>query len=338
DQTERPAPPVPLVITRAIIDGRELPYAALPTAERPIHIQHGQNLRLGFALLDYRRASTTRYAYRLEGFDRDWNPLASGTLPAAIYTNLPHGAFQLKLRATTLELHPRTVESTIDVVVDPRWYETWPARAAGLLLLLGLVLALVHARTAYLHRQAIQLQRQIDAHTTDLRAANSRLDKLANTDELTGAFNRRRFMQYAEELCHADDQQAHSIAILDLDHFKRINDHYGHLAGDATLRETVASVRRQCRAQDLLGRFGGEEFVLCLPATVAAQAMATCERIRDAVQAAPILFEGQKIAVTTSVGIAERRPGETLKNWLARADAALYQAKRGGRNRCELAD
>ena len=339
-RTTRPAAPLPaasLAVTRIFIDGEETLFRQLVGADGVIHMRHGKSLRIGFALLDY-RPETTTYAYRMEGFDDIWTPIAKGSLPGATYTNLPHGKYVLKLRAQTHGMYPHTVEASVPIEITPRWYETIPAQIAALLLLLMVVIALIQLRTAYLRRQALDLKRRVDVRTAELRAANARLDRLAHTDELTGAANRRRFMELAEEICARQDASGACIALFDLDHFKRINDHHGHLAGDATLRSVVAVMRRHCREQDLLGRFGGEEFVLCLPGTSLDQGLAACERIRAAVAATPVQHEGQDIVVTTSIGLAVLRTGESLKGWLARADSALYQAKRAGRNRCVVAD
>lgn len=156
------------------------------------------------------------------------------------------------------------------------------------------------------------------------------LNHRANRDPLTGALNRRAFALLAEkQMAHADRTgRAASVLMMDLDHFKRINDVRGHAAGDAVLRRFVEVAGGILRAEDVLCRFGGEEFVALLPDTAAPQAFAAAERLRLRFAA-----EGE----TTSIGIAEARRGEPLEALLRRADEALYEAKRRGRNRCEAA-
>ena len=165
--------------------------------------------------------------------------------------------------------------------------------------------------------------------------------RLASQDALTGAANRRALMQALErELGRATRQHTPlALLMLDLDHFKHVNDRYGHLAGDQVLRHVVAVVRQRLRAQDVLGRYGGEEFLLLLPGTDQHGAQELGQQLCQAVQAAPCDWSGQRIAVTVSVGIAGVAAGQQT-DWetlLSAADSALYRAKENGRNRVELA-
>ncbi|WP_243041146.1 ligand-binding sensor domain-containing diguanylate cyclase [Dyella sedimenti] len=331
-------PDAPLAITYATLNGQPLPFARLPRAGETLRLgPHSRSLRLDFALLDYQAPAETSYSYRMMGFDEEWTEVPHGSLPSVIYTNLPHGDYALQLRAQTHGMEPRAIMATIGIAVEPRWYETLTALVAGGLLLLAALAGVTQLRTLYLRRQARQLQQQIDAHTRDLLSANQRLDELASTDELTGLCNRRRFLQLAEEVRgQAADGNA-CVALLDLDHFKQINDTYGHLAGDAVIRTAGRIVREQCREGDLAGRYGGEELVACLPGTTLAQGMEVAERIRRALAASPVVHEGQSIAMTASIGVAAWRAGESLSQWLSRADRALYEAKHGGRNRSAAA-
>ena len=330
--------PAPLVITDALVNNEQIPFARLPTDGSSLTLHsRSRNLRVDFALLDYQAPLETSYSYRLEGIDDDWTRIHRGAAPSAAYTNLPHGDYQLQLRAKTHGMYPHTVETRIGVVVRPRWYETLLSRLLTVLLLIGLVALLVHLRTLYLKRQAVQLQRQIDERTRDLLAANQRLDELAGTDGLTGVYNRRRFL----ELVSGEHELASNcpicIALFDLDHFKRINDTHGHLAGDAVIRCAIEVIRQHCRQADFVGRYGGEEFVLCLPDTMLLQALDIAERIRGELAMAVVAHEGRSIEVTVSIGVAALQPGESIEQWLSRADKALYEAKHEGRNRCVIA-
>ncbi|MGP1666786.1 MAG: GGDEF domain-containing protein, partial [Rhodanobacter sp.] len=257
--------------------------------------------------------------------------------PSAIYTSLPHGDYQLHLRAMTRGLEPHTTQAHFVVKVAPRWYETFISRIVAGLLLVMFVLILVHLRTLYLRRQAGHLQQQVNERTRDLLAANRRLDELANIDGLTGIYNRRRFLELARAVREQASEHAVCMALFDLDRFKQINDSHGHQAGDAVIRGAVGLIRQHCRERDLVGRYGGEEFVLCLPDTDLAQAAEITERIRAALAAATINHDGRAIPVTASIGIAERSHGESFEHWLSRADKALYVAKNAGRNRCVTA-
>ena len=320
------------------MNGNEVPFGELPRDGQSIQLDsRSRNLRLDFALLDYQTPLETSYSYRMEGIDDDWTKIPRGSLPSAIYTNLPHGDYQLHLRAATHGMQPHTVETRVSITVKPRWYETTISRLIAILLLIALVVVLVHLRTLYLRRQATQLQRQIDEHTRDLLAANQRLDELASTDGLTGVYNRRRFLELAKGVREQAQGRSVCIALFDLDRFKQINDTHGHLAGDAVIRGAIEVIKQHCRQDDLVGRYGGEEFVLCLPDTSLEHAQEITERICAALASTTVAHDGRSILVTVSIGIAALHPGESIEQWLSRADKALYEAKHNGRNRCATA-
>ena len=133
-----------------------------------------------------------------------------------------------------------------------------------------------------------------------------------------------------------------ALLMVDIDHFKRVNDHYGHLAGDHVLRHIVGVLRQRLRASDVLGRYGGEEFMVLLPGTDLHGAAQLAEQLRQAVQAAPCEWQGQRIAFTVSIGVAASAdtpadPSPTSEALLQAADQALYRAKDDGRNRVALA-
>jgi diguanylate cyclase (GGDEF)-like protein len=154
----------------------------------------------------------------------------------------------------------------------------------------------------------------------------------AITDPLTGAFNRRH-MEYC--LAHAVERRTRaaepaSLLLVDIDHFKRINDTHGHVAGDAVLKALVALVLARARKVDVLFRTGGDEFALLLTGATYAHAVAVADDLRSLV--ADAIFP-ERIRLSISVGISELRSGRHVDSWIEEADAALYRAKRGGRNR-----
>ncbi|MGY2340964.1 GGDEF domain-containing protein [Pseudomonas sp. SDO5532_S415] len=157
-------------------------------------------------------------------------------------------------------------------------------------------------------------------------------------DPLTGLPNRAA---WSERLDHEISQwQQHGntlmLAMLDLDHFKRINDSYGHLAGDKVLKIIATVLRKRLRGTDFIARFGGEEFVLLLPSTVPAAGMKLLEHLRASIEACPFHFKGERVTITISMGLTAFKPDEHSDLALKRADQALYRAKNAGRNRVEL--
>ncbi|MDW2776815.1 MULTISPECIES: GGDEF domain-containing protein [Pseudomonas] len=156
-------------------------------------------------------------------------------------------------------------------------------------------------------------------------------------DPLTGLPNRAAWSERVErEMLDWQENGGHlAMAILDLDHFKRINDNYGHLAGDKVLKIVADQLRKRLRGRDFIARFGGEEFVLLLPQTTPAVAAQVAEVLRATVEACPFHFKGERVVITTSIGLSAFRSGERSDQVLKRADAALYRAKELGRNRVE---
>lgn len=175
------------------------------------------------------------------------------------------------------------------------------------------------------------LSSQIE-HRTRLEAE---LRRLADTDDLTGALARRRFMEIAarEWLRHERSGAPVCILMLDLDRFKLLNDSFGHAAGDAALVAFVATCRANLRTLDFIGRTGGEEFAIVLTDTSLDAGFAFSERLREAVAATPIPTPDATVMITVSSGLAQAWQGESLESAMQRADAALYTAKREGRNR-----
>jgi diguanylate cyclase (GGDEF)-like protein len=164
------------------------------------------------------------------------------------------------------------------------------------------------------------------------------LMQLALLDPLTGAFNRRSFLEFSgkEEARTRRGGDQFAVLMLDIDHFKRINDQYGHPAGDAVIKALADVCTRALRPTDVIARYGGEEFVINLPNTDAAQAQRIAERVRLAVADARVPSEHGAIAFTVSIGLATCSDETPLAEAIARADKALYAAKRGGRNRVAL--
>lgn len=176
---------------------------------------------------------------------------------------------------------------------------------------------------------------EVAVNRMQIQAANSELHRLSRTDGLTGLLNRKTWEQDLNDEFKRYQRygQATSLIMFDIDHFKRINDGFGHPAGDEVIRQT-ASIAMSCvRDIDKAGRYGGEEFAILLANTDAEGAMTVAERIRTRVQENHISYEGHEIDYTISLGIAEISPGfSEPTHWIDSADRGLYQAKRGGRN------
>ncbi len=223
------------------------------------------------------------------------------------------------------------IEAYRMLLVDPSmaWLQVW------VLFILLVWLCLFSSYVQAMRKRVRQRRFALQAHQDTLRGMMRQLEDLVATDELTGLFNRRHFLRLAaRELENMGPGRQHGLALIDLDHFKRINDAHGHAAGDRVL-QTFAAVARAClRDGDVIARYGGEEFVLLLPNTDADQFTACCERLREAFASAePVGVVVDNLSL--SAGMTLLLAGDELDEALQRADQALYQAKRGGRNRCD---
>jgi diguanylate cyclase (GGDEF)-like protein len=165
-----------------------------------------------------------------------------------------------------------------------------------------------------------------------------KLERLATHDDLTSLYNRRFIVaRLAEKLPEVLRYKLdYSVVAVDIDHFKKVNDQFGHAAGDEVLRRFAQTLTNELRQNDVLARFGGEEFLLLLPMTSSIDAKPLIERLRDIIEQQSYVFAGNTLNVTASFGIAEYRKNDTVELLLERADQALYQAKMGGRNRVSL--
>ena len=173
---------------------------------------------------------------------------------------------------------------------------------------------------------------------TNLKTAQLASMTLANVDTLTGALSRRNILSLAEQELARSNRYSLPLMVLmlDLDYFKLINDRYGHAAGDVVLQEFVKTVTGVLRESDLIGRLGGEEFVVLLPNTTPEGGRALAQRIIDSVRDSTVEAGGQRIPYTVSVGVGCLAGETNFSALLAQADVALYRAKESGRDRLEV--
>jgi len=201
------------------------------------------------------------------------------------------------------------------------------------------ILAAMLVGVAALSSQLSSLRQRLRTQKADLASALARIQDLATRDELTGLVNRR----YMHEVLTLEHQRCmrsghpFCIAMIDLDHFKRINDTRGHAAGDAVLRNFAAEARSAIRVSDVVARWGGEEFLLLMTDTRVGLGRLGVERLRERIAALRPLGMDDPLSISFSAGLTEHRAGEPVSETIARADQAVYAAKAQGRNRVVLA-
>ena len=172
----------------------------------------------------------------------------------------------------------------------------------------------------------------------DLEKSCQELEMLASLDPLSGLLNRRTLFQRIEIEIERSLRLALPLTgiMIDIDHFKRVNDNFGHPCGDMVIREIGARLTRSLRKYDYAGRYGGEEFFVLFSNTTSELARSIAERFRKDVEEAGFQWENELLKLTVSIGISQYIPGETPDRWISRADAAMYRAKQRGRNQTEL--
>ncbi len=199
-------------------------------------------------------------------------------------------------------------------------------------ILMFIFLTTIFARTG---AGIAELQMRLHTENAELEANTARIRELAIRDELTGLFNRRHIMELLREQKLLADTGSYFfvIAYVDLDHFKKVNDTWGHGIGDVVLKRFASILHASLREVDYAGRLGGEEFVIVLTRTKLSEALIVTERIRHALESADFRDVQPGLSVTTSIGVTAYSPPEALEDVLTRADGFLYQSKQAGRNR-----
>lgn len=180
----------------------------------------------------------------------------------------------------------------------------------------------------------------IEKINRDLEQSNRKLERIARFDMLSGLLNRMSLFHTMDMEIERSVRNGTMLSgvMIDLDHFKMINDNHGHQAGDEAIRVTGKLLLAEMRRYDQAGRYGGEEFFVILPDTSLDQAGGIAERYRQRMAECEVRFDGHLLQVTASFGVAPFHPGESREHWIGRADRAMYRAKQAGRNRVEVSD
>ena len=341
--------------TRAIVATQQVPNVVVEGVRHAGHwyaagtipeLRGGRDVEIEFTGLSFRDPHSVRFLYRLDGYDDDW--IDAGPRRAAFYTNLPPGDYRFHVRAMLPDGLAGASDSSVNFSLPPHWYERTLVRAAlgcvaGLVVFLLVMLRLRQYRANALRLESIVAERThaLSRANERLRLVNETLAQESRTDPLTGLSNRRYLLDHVHQLL-ADgigNGTALAFLLLDLDAFKSVNDRFGHAAGDSVLVQLSQLLRNVARVDDLLLRWGGEEFLIVLKHVHAEQALETAERIRTRLAAHTFrLGDGRELTLTGSIGFAMHPPAAELRehfDWaltLELADAALYRVKQWGRN------
>ncbi|KKO46386.1 ABC transporter substrate-binding protein [Arsukibacterium ikkense] len=310
----------PVVLEKLLADGK--PYLSA----QHIKLAAGTNrIELEYAGLGFIMPQRIQYRTMLEGFELDW--VLRGTQVNVQYTNLAPGDYHFYVAASYPDGGWSPVAASVSFSIAPHLWQRPLFQLLIVLLVAVLIIAVVRWRLASLKRSELKLKLQVAEKTAELAA-------LARLDSLTGLANRRAFDEAMQhELKRARrQQQPLCLALLDIDHFKQVNDNWSHSIGDEILKRVAATLQQHCRDTDSLARWGGEEFVILLPDTSLAKATEVCDRLRMQVADTSFTEVVPDLTITLSIGLAMLDSNDDGKQLLIDADRALYQAKRQGRN------
>ena len=307
--------PLAVVVTQATLGREPAGRGQLPYTRDPLLVELGTP--------NHGIERSVQFRYRLSGVDQGWVISTSGEVR---YPFVPPGRHTLTVVADDVLTHRQSAPTVLTIEVGFQWWRQWWALCAWAVLVLALGYAGVRVRYRAMYARQADLVRRVAEATAQIRHQ-------AAHDEMTGLLVRREVERHlAERLKDRGGRDELVVALLDVDHFKTINDTCGHLGGDDVLRSLGRILRRHLHGAEVAGRYGGEEALLVLDdhdGNAADRILALHLAVRHD------LFNagGRSIRVTCSIGVAWVSPGDTWETLIGRADAALYEAKHGGRDR-----
>ena len=314
--------PLRIVIADARLGDAALPSRHLPFSTAPLSVEIGSLFSASDRSLVFR--------YRLSGVDDGWVETTSGHVR---YPFVPPGRHLLTAFAYDTLDHQLSSPVTLAVNMAYPWWRQWWAEAMFAILLTGLICAALRLKVRGTLARQRELERLVDERTREMSLIQAELKRQATLDGLTGLLNRAELQRrLASELTSASVVDDVIVALLDLDHFKQINDRCGHLVGDEVLLLVSMRIAASLRDGEYAGRYGGEEFLIVLKDADGRGAARVLE-LHQSIRGAPLFVDELEIRATCSIGITWAGPGQTWKSVIERADAALYEAKTSGRDR-----
>jgi diguanylate cyclase (GGDEF)-like protein len=314
------------VITSVTIGGADFRGRAVPYSRKPLEVR--------FGALNFEDDGVVRFRYRLVGVDEAWAETPGGY---ARYASIPPGHHDFEVVAYDPLTHQTSAPISITLRMKAPWWAWWPMMVLYALAACAIGYGVLRLRVRLLLLQQKALQREVENRTVEMRRAQAALQILAAQDSLTKLFTRGEIQA---RLCAslADDKNPYQITVglVDIDHFKKINDRYGHLVGDEILAEMGRRVRNALGSDEYAGRYGGEEILVVLMSQEPFQD-ARIQELKSIICGAPFIVDGEPIQVTVSIGVAPARKLDNWKSLIGRADKALYEAKEQGRNRVIVA-
>ena len=351
DIVRNPEPPE-VRVDRIRFEGQ---WQELAEGEVPALTSEHRNLAFGIGVLSFQHPAGVQIEYRLDGFDQDWQRLDAPMQRQVTYTNLPAGELRLQVRATNNAGIWSERPGELVVTIPPRIWETTAFRAGLLFLAVLAVWLFSNLRMRKLQSQQLALERTVAERTEELRVANenlqdygSRMDVVSMSDPLTGCWNRRYLhSQLPSDLAHFHRELARGsgetrsmlFALIDIDQFRRVNERFGHGAGDAVLCQLAERLREFVRRGDYVVRWSGEQFLVVFRPMTSTESEQVAERMRAMVRERPFADGGgTRFELTCSFGMATYppyldQPGAlTWEDTVTLAEKALHHVKGSGRD------
>ncbi|AWY01239.1 hypothetical protein A8139_15705 [Marinomonas primoryensis] len=322
---------LPLTIESISADGRDV------SANQKSVLPAGTNrVVFTYAGLGYVMSSRIEYRTCLVGFEDTWASRGKNTI--AEYTNLAPGEYQFLVSARYPYSDWNTADRVYKFTILPHFWQRLEVQIGVALLILVILAGSLRWRFQQLQKNELRLKALVEKQTYDLRQQSEDFQRQANEDELTGLPNRRAFdLWLSEGFVQAKQQQTSLIlVIMDIDHFKKINDHYSHLIGDQAIKSLAAQLQLIASNQVHVARWGGEEFTLVIEGVDDIDIAAYCDNIRQSIETFDYSDIATDLKMTVSMGVAFVNNVESYQDLLRLADQALYRAKERGRNRVEI--
>jgi diguanylate cyclase (GGDEF)-like protein len=335
--------PPPILIERLIVNGNPVEIG------KNMELVPGvDKLEIHYTALSYVSAKKIKFKYKLDNYDTKWEEVDKFRERIAHYGHLPPGSYMFRINGCNSNGVWNDNDITMSFKVLPFFWEAWWFKILLIAAAIGLIYGIFLIRLHDIRKQRDLLEKEVARQTKVLRLQKEeleqqknnlekltkKLNRMARTDPLTKLFNRRAFIEKMSEVrIHQERSGKPFVLVLgDIDKFKTFNDEFGHDCGDAILSVIAKIIKDNVRRQDVVGRWGGEEFIILLPQTSLQGGTALAEKLRRIIAANPYTYKGKNHRLTITFGLSECTLTKELKTCIKEADDALYVGKRKGRN------
>lgn len=325
---------LPTIIENINVDGKPI---ALPLLGESVFIPPGvSRLSFHYAGLSFIMPQRLNFQTRLVGFNDSW--VNRQHMTGAEYTNLPPGEYTFMVRASYPNAQWQDNQQVVHIVIQSFFWQKAHFKFAVFVFFLMVIYGVYKYRLYHYKQIEIELTNRVEKQTQDLQTQANAFAYQATHDQLTDMPNRRAFDSWLAHnfATYKQQQRPLAIAILDIDHFKRINDNWSHIVGDKVICTIATILKNGCHENQHIARWGGEEFTIVFPDKTALQAKEICETLRKSIEHYDFSAFGEGLNVTASFGLSDSTSVGDYDRLLSRADQALYKAKNSGRNCTEI--